>query len=64
VIAIDTKRVAGAGRSFPNVAAETGQQQLHHVALTVVRRRRVGENEQFHFINCDLRYTICAPHEP
>jgi hypothetical protein len=30
------------------VAAETIQHQFHHVALAMVRRRDVGEYEEFH----------------
>ena len=37
---------------FPAVTAETGQHELHHVALAMIRRRRVGEDEQLHAIDC------------
>jgi hypothetical protein len=49
MVTFHAERGLGPGASSARVAAETGEHELHHVALAVVRRRRVGENEQFHF---------------
>jgi hypothetical protein len=38
-------------QSHPVITAKPGQHQLHHITLAVVRRRRVGKNEQLHFRN-------------
>jgi hypothetical protein len=49
MVTVNAQRRRGASLPPARVAAETCEHELHHVALAVVRRRRVGKNEQFHF---------------
>ena len=49
-----SRRQLGAGKDFTgmaaaDIAAEAVEHQLDHVALAVMRRRRVREDNQFHF---------------
>ena len=41
------------------IAAEALEHELDHVTLAVIRRRRVGKNEQFHLLFAidDIRFT-------
>ena len=55
MIKLDPKRIrrrllfrAAEALSLPAISAEPLQHQLHHVALSMVRRRGVGEDQQFH----------------
>ena len=59
VVAFDAKRRRRTGSFFARVATKTFEHELHHVALAVVRRRRMGEDEQFHFglAIYDLQFT-------
>ena len=53
MVAVDVKRLPFAGRSFcrtPAIAAKPRQHELHHITLTMVRWRCVGEDEQLHFV--------------
>ena len=53
MVAIDVKGFPFAGRFFcrtPAIAAKPRQHELHHIALTMVRRRCVGEDEQLHLL--------------
>jgi hypothetical protein len=58
VVALDAERGRRGGSFMARIAAEAFQHQLHHVTLAMVRRRRVGEDEQFHFgfTICDIRF--------
>ena len=45
VVTFEAERMRRARFFFARVAAQAREHELHHVALAVVRRRRVGENQ-------------------
>ena len=57
VIAFNIQRRWRIWLPVARIPAEALKHELHHVALAVVRRRRVGEDEQFYWrhVICDLR---------
>jgi len=59
VIAPDAERMRRGRIPFAHIAAKALKHELHHVTLAMMRRRRMGEDEQFHFglATGDIRFT-------
>jgi hypothetical protein len=49
VITLDAERMRRGRISFAHIATKALKHELHHVTLAMMRRRRMGEDEQFHF---------------